>query len=233
MQDSTKILLIDDDVRLLDAVQIYLSRQQWRVSTASNGPDALDRYRDEPADLIVLDIMMPGMDGWELCEHLRLITDVPIMILTARGQEYDRVKGLELGADDYLVKPFSLRVLEARIAGFLRRSQEFATAWQDIHYDDGTLLIDGPRRYVASQGKSVNLTNTEQRLLFLLAEHFDQTLPVAAILSRIWGLEDTSQTDYVGIYINRLRQKIEPHPEQPTYLVNAGGDSYRLVRLQA
>ena len=223
------ILVVDDDANLLDALTIYLGKRAWRVVAASNGQEAQEAFGQQPADLVVLDIMLPDMDGWELCQWLRQITDVPIIMLTARGQDYDRIKGLRLGADDYLVKPFSLRELETRIAALLQRGEQFAAEEIETYYDDGTLLIDGRQRQVSRQGIPVRLTSTERRLLFLLAEQPNQTLPAEHILHAIWGPQYPEQRDYVEICIWRLRQKIEPYPEEPRYLVSEPGNCYRFT----
>lgn len=230
MPDKSQVLVVDDDAHLLDALTIYLSKREWRVVAASNGEDALQVFVQNPADLVVLDIMMPGMDGWELCSRLRQITDVPIIMLTARGQDYDRKKGLRLGADDYVVKPFSLRELATRVATLLQRCQQFHVEQIDTYYEDGVLKIDGPQRRVLLHGQSVQLTNTERRLFFLLAANPDRALSAAHILQAVWGPEYLQQDDYVEMYVWRLRQKIEPDPEQPIYILTEPGAGYRLAR---
>ena len=229
MNDGSVILVVDDDVRLLEALAIYLGKRPWRVVTASNGQGALEAFVQQPADLVVLDIMLPGIDGWDLCQRLRQITDVPIIMLTARGQEYDRMKGLKLGADDYLVKPFSLHQFEARVATLLEYSQQSSPEAAGIYYDDGWLLIDGQQQQVMRQGIPARLTNTERRLLLLLAGRPDQTLPAEGILHAVWGPEYLEQRDYVDVCIWRLRQKIEPNPDQPRYLVSEPVNGYRFA----
>jgi len=124
MNEAAQILVVDDDVQMIEALTIYLGSRGWSVVTASNGQDALDKFVEHPADLVIMDIMMPVMDGWELCQRLRQLTDAPINMLTARGQDYDKVKGFKLGADDYLVKPFSLRELAGRVAALLPASRQ-------------------------------------------------------------------------------------------------------------
>ena len=230
MKDKSLVLVVDDDTHLLDALTIYLSRRGWRVVAADNGQDALQTFLQDPADLVILDIMMHGMDGWELCERLRQITGVPIIMLTARGQEHDRMKGLKLGADDYLIKPFSLRELEAHIVALLEGSQQSSPEAAGLYVDDGWLLIDGQQQQVLRQGTPIRLTSTERRLFFFLAGHADQTLPADRILHAVWGPEYLQQRDYVEVCIWRLRQKIEPNPEQPRYLVSEPGNGYRFAR---
>lgn len=225
----SSILVVDDDIHILDALTIYLGKREWRVVAASNGQEALRTIAQQPVDLVVLDIMLPGMDGWDLCQRLRQITDVPIIMLTARGQEYDRIKGLRLGADDYLVKPISLRGIEARVAALLSSSQQPVPDIAGLRFDDGWLLIDGQQQQVWRQGTPLRLTNTERRLFFLLAVNFGQSLPAEHILGAVWGPEYVEQRDCVEVCIWRLRQKIEPNPEQPRYLVSEPGGSYSLA----
>ena len=229
MKDTSLVLVVDDDTHLLDALTIYLSKRGWRVAAASNGQDALQMFLQNPADLVIMDIMMHGMDGWELCERLRQITDVPIIMLTARGQEYDRLKGLRLGADDYLVKPFSLRELEARVAALLKSSQQSSPEPAELHIDDGWLLIDGQEQQVLRQGTPVRLTSTERRLFFFLAGHANHAMPADRILLEVWGPEYLQQRDYIEVCIWRLRQKIEPNPDQPRYFVSEPGNGYRFA----
>lgn len=226
MNDMRQILVVDDDLRLLEALTIFLSKQDWRIVTASDGHDALQRFLDDPTDLVLLDVMMPGMDGLELCTKLRQITDVPIIMLTARGQEYDREMGLCTGADDYLVKPFSLRDLRTRIEGLLQRSEQLATMYYALSYDDGFLRIDGQKQQVLRQGHPIKLSSTERLLLFLLAENREHTLPVDRILQHVWVAEHAQQRDYLKSYISCLRQKIEPNPDQPVYLRSEQGMGY-------
>lgn len=233
MKENPRILIVEDDAHLLEATALFLSKQAWSVATASNGQEALHKFLQHPVELVVLDVMMPVMDGWELCMRLRQITDVPIIMLTARGQEYDRIKGIEMGADDYLVKPFSLRELTARVAALLRLSQHAPPEESAIFYDDGDLLIDGRQRQVLRQGTPVALTSTERRLLFRLASNFDHTLSGASIVQAVWGPDYPIQDDLISLLIWRLRQKIEPDPAQPVYLIGDQNVGYRLARQPA
>ena len=232
MKEKLEILVVDDDVKFLDALVLYLTRCGYEVSAAVDGRAALQKFFRKAPALIVLDIMMPGMDGWELCSRVREVSDVPVIILTARGQEYDKIKGLKMGADDYLVKPFSLRELEARIEAVLRRARRSPDEGQDIFYSDGTLTVDAGRWQVLRGETPVALTSTERRLLFFLVEHAGRILPTERILEAVWGPEYTDQTEYVKLYVWRLRQKIEPVPEQPIYLFTERGIGYRFVGQQ-
>lgn len=229
MIDRPRVLVIDDDVKLLDAVVLYLQRSGHEVIAAFDGRDGLQKmYRHRP-DLVVLDIMMPGMDGWEVCSRIREVSEVPVIILTARSQEYDKIKGLKLGADDYLVKPFSLRELDARIEAILRRARRTDDDDVDLLYADGELTVDVKRWQVLRHDQPVELTATERRLLFFLVENAGRVLPTARILEGVWGADLVGQTEYVKLYVWRLRQKIEPDPEQPTYIVTERGVGYRFV----
>ena len=186
-------------------------------------------YQLRPS-LVILDIMMPDMDGWEVCARIRELSEVPIIMLTARGQESDKVRGLKIGADDYLIKPFSLRELEARIGAILRRVRMPAPPTGRVLYADTDLVIDSEKMEVICRDKPVSLTATERRLLFLLAENAGRILPTSRILEVVWGTEFSGQSDYVKLYIWRLRQKIERQPDQPKYILTERGLGYRFVK---
>jgi len=229
MNHKPKILVIDDEAKLLEALAIFLGKSGYEVSVATGGREGLQcLFRLHP-DLVVLDIMMPGMDGWELCTRIREVSDVPVIMLTASGQEYDKIKGLKMGADDYLVKPFSLRELEARIEAVLRRTRPEHAATSGIVYRDGVLTVDCGRWLVLRDEKPVALTATERRLLCFLVENAGHIVPTARILQAVWGPEFTNESEYVKVYIWRLRQKIEADPEQPEYLLSERGVGYRFA----
>jgi two-component system KDP operon response regulator KdpE len=230
MGEKLKVLLVDDDARLVEAVQLYLTRAGYEVFIAANGREALQRVYQLRPSLVILDIMMPDMDGWEVCARIRELSEVPIIMLTARGQESDKVRGLKIGADDYLIKPFSLRELEARIGAILRRVRMPAPPIGRVLYADADLVIDSEKMEVTCRDKPVPLTATERRLLFLLAENAGRVLPTARILEVVWGTEFSGQSDYVKLYIWRLRQKIERQPDQPTYILTERGLGYRFVK---
>ena len=230
MSSEPRILVVDDDSRLLEALTIFLGKNGYQVSTAADGVDGLKRFFQLRPDLVVLDIMMPGMDGWELCARMRELSDTPVIMLTAHGQEYDKVKGLKMGADDYLVKPFSLRELEARIEAVLRRGRPtVAPASKSVTYRDGTLTVDSGRWLVLRNEIPLALTATERRLLFFLVENTGHIVPTGRILEAVWGPAFRDDIDYVKLYIWRLRQKIEADPEQPEYLVTERGVGYRFA----
>jgi len=230
MEPQTKLLLIEDDANLVEALKLYLQTAGYDVAAATDGREGLQKLFAERPDLILLDIMMPRLDGWEVCRRIREVSSVPIIMLTARGQEAEKVRGLQMGADDYVAKPFSLRELEARITSVLRRSRLNASSQDHVLYADKELVIDSERWEVSRRGKPVELTATERRLLFLLAENVGRVLPTSRILEGVWGQEYVNEVDYVKLYIWRLRQKIEPDPSEPAYIRTEHGVGYRFVK---
>ncbi len=227
-----KLLIIDDDNKLVEAVELYLSRAGYDIVTAADGLQGMQQMYSQRPDLIILDVMMPTMDGWETCRRIREISDVPVIMLTARGQETDRVMGLKLGADDYVAKPFSLKELEARVGAVLRRTRLSPPDRGRILYADDDLVIDSERLEVSRGGERVQLTATEQRLLFHLAENAGRVLTNEQILRAVWGPEYVDEADYVKLYIWRLRQKIEEDPQDPQYILTERGLGYRFVKGQ-
>jgi DNA-binding response OmpR family regulator len=224
-----RLLIVDDDQRLLEALVLYFDKQGYRVFTASEGDDGLRQLYKVHPDLVILDIMLPRMSGWEVCERVRQMTNVPIIMLTARGQEADRVRGLEMGADDYVAKPFSLRELAARVEAVLRRSQGVQEQGDEVLYGDDYLVVDAGRMEVHCAGQPVNLTATERRVLFLLARNRGRLLTARQILTSVWGPDYAEEVSYVRLYVWRLRQKIEPVPDQPRYILTEHGMGYRFI----
>jgi DNA-binding response OmpR family regulator len=227
-----KLLIIDDDNELVEAIKLYLGRAGYGIVTAADGLQGMQQMYSQRPDLIILDVMMPTMDGWETCRRIREISDVPVIMLTARGQETDRVMGLKLGADDYVAKPFSLKELEARVEAVLRRTRLAPPGEGRILYADDNLVIDSERLEVSKGGEWVQLTATEQRLLFYLAENAGRILANEQILEAVWGKEYVDEADYVKLYIWRLRQKIEEDPRQPQYILTERGIGYRFAKGQ-
>jgi two-component system KDP operon response regulator KdpE len=228
MGEKEKLLIIEDDADLVKALEVYFSRVGYQVIAAANGLEGLQRLYDERPDIVILDIAMPKMDGWEVCRRIRDLSNVPIVILTARVQEDERVKGLRLGADDYVVKPFSLKELEARLETVLRRVPEAKTRPGPVFANE-ELVIDADRLLVRRAGKRVDLTPTELRLLFFLAENAGRVLSHRQILERIWGSEYAEDADYVKLFIYRLRRKLEIDPKKPRYILSERGIGYRFV----
>jgi two-component system alkaline phosphatase synthesis response regulator PhoP len=227
-----KLLIVDDDDKLVEAIKLYLSRVGYDIITAADGLQGMQQMYSQRPDLIILDVMMPTMDGWETCHRIREISDVPIIMLTARGQESDRVMGLKLGADDYVAKPFSLKELEARVEAVLRRTRLPPPDTGRILYADDELTIDSERLEVSKRGERMQLTATEQRLLFYLAENAGRILTNEQILEAVWGAEYVNEVDYVKLYVWRLRQKIEEDPRQPQYILTERGLGYRFAKAQ-
>ena len=181
-------------------------------------------------DLVVLDVMMPQLDGWETCRRIREMSTIPVIMLTARGQETDRVVGLKLGADDYVPKPFSLKELEARIEAILRRTRA-QHSQKDSHvlYVSDDFVIDSEHWEVRASGERVEMTSTELRLLFYLAENAGRVLSHQQILEKVWGPEYIDNVDYTKLFVWRLRQKIEPDPANPRYILTERGIGYRMA----
>lgn len=220
------ILIIDDDAALAKIVQINLEREGFKTVVAFTGVEGLQKAYSNQPDLVILDIMMPGMDGWVTCRRLREISDVPIIMLTARGMEADIVKGLELGADDYIVKPFGTKELLARIHALLRRTDSASTKKPPI-YSDGELTMDFVKRLVTVRGEQVDLTPTEFKLLSNFVQNEGRVLPHSFLLTQVWGPEYADEVNYLKLYVRYLRQKIEKDPSDPQYILTEWGVGYR------
>jgi two-component system KDP operon response regulator KdpE len=228
MEEPTKILVVDDDTFLLRFVRANLESAGYQVLLALEADPALELMEREQPDLAILDIMLPGMDGFELCQRIREFADVPILMLTARVEERDKVKGLRLGADDYVTKPFSAQELLARVEALLRRTRSEETAAPSSFSHEG-LTIDYVRRRVVANGHEVNLTPTEYKLLHQMATNAGKVMLHEELLTNVWGAEYRSEIDYLRAYIRRLRQKIEENPHSPKYLLSRPGIGYMLA----
>jgi DNA-binding response OmpR family regulator len=227
MQRKTAVLGVDDDPRLLRLVRVNLERAGFAVNTAGNGAAALDEFAADPPDAVVLDITMPGLDGFALTQQLREISNVPIIMLTAMSEQSQKVKGLEIGADDYLTKPFDPDELVARIRALLRRSQSTGPLEAQHIVEAGSLKMDFLRRKVERDGEAIKLTPTEYKLLQVLAQQAGKVIPHTDLLSKVWGPEYKDDTDYLWVYIRYLRQKLETDPSNPRYIVSVPGFGYR------
>jgi len=226
VHDLQTILVIDDDRRLTTALELYLSNHGYRIVCAYDGREGLRALHEHAPDLVILDVMMPEMDGWETCQRIREVSNVPIVILTARGSESDRITGLRLGADDYVAKPFSMRELEARVEAVIRRSRYQRPKDAFLLYADQDLAIDGGKWEVRRKGEVVGLTPTELRVLFYLATHANRVVTHEELLEHVWGSEYVSETDYPKLFVWRIRQKIEQDPTHPRYISTVRGIGY-------
>ncbi len=225
----TTILVVDDEQNLVKAVRGYLEREGYTVLAAYDGPSGLDMVRTTRPDLIVLDVMLPEVDGIEVCRRLRQFSDAYVLMLTARAEEVDKVVGLSVGADDYLTKPFSPRELVARVKAMLRRPRMVgAQATEDVPEARrfGDLVIDEARHEVTRGGDVVPLTALELRLLLALASYPGHVLTRSQLLERVWG-DDVYDDHVIDVHIGNLRKKLEPDPTHPTYVRTVRGAGYR------
>jgi DNA-binding response OmpR family regulator len=229
MEDSKLILVVDDEPRMRRFMHMNLDLEGYRVIEAENGLEAVERVRDDLPDMVLLDVMMPELDGFEALRLIRGTSNVPVIMLTVKGEEEDRVRGLELGADDYVTKPFSPRELASRIKAVLRRSEMPTPAEGSIINVDDRLQIDFNRRQVIVDGEEVKLRPTEYRLLYHLVSNAGWTLPHETLLAKVWGHEYRDETHYLRLYITYLRQKIEEDPAHPKYILTERGLGYRFV----
>jgi len=220
------VLVVDDESRMVEFISMNLELEGFRVVRAANGSEALEKASKEHPDLVLLDIMMPEMDGFETLEGLRETTSVPVIFLTAKSEEVDRIKGLDLGADDYIAKPFSPRELVSRIRAVLRRTEPAAMTNSEIVVDS-ELRVNFDQRKVIVRGQEVRLRPTEYRLLYQLVTNAGKLLTHEVLLSRVWGAEYRDEDQYVRLYITYLRQKIEKDPKNPRYILSERGLGYR------
>ncbi|HYL42182.1 MAG TPA: response regulator transcription factor [Ktedonobacteraceae bacterium] len=229
---KTTILAADDDPQLLRLVMRNLQFEGYEVLPASNGQQALEEIEAHVPDLVLLDVMMPKMDGFTVCQHVREFSSVPIIIVTARGQDQDKVRGLDLGADDYLTKPFSVDEMLARVRAVLRRAQ-FTVNEQahSIHktITIGDLTVDSAQHLVAMAGKEVALTPIEYRILAYLAQNVGRVVTQDMLLEHVWGAEYLGESHMLQVNINRLRRKLEVDPTRPRYILTKVGVGYFLA----
>ncbi len=232
MQDSYKdrrILVVDDEERMVRFIRLNLEHDGFQVFEAFNGKQAIDNIRSNLPDLVLLDVMMPDIDGFEVLEMIRESSTVPVIMLTAKGEEEDRVHGLELGADDYITKPFSPRELVSRVRAVLRRTEMSGVSTHGLIEVDERLKLDFGRHEVWVEDKLVKLRPTEYRLLYHLVQNAGWVLTHDQILTKVWGYEYRDEPHYVRLYINYLRQKIEKDPANPLYILTERGVGYRFI----
>ena len=232
-RDAKHILVVDDEPRMIGFIRMNLELEGFQVFEAHNGMEALETIRTQLPDLVLLDVMMPELDGFETLRILREFSNIPVIMLTAKGEEDDRVYGLELGADDYITKPFGPRELSSRIRAVLRRA-DMPTMTPDraILKIDDRLRVDFNKREVIVEGKHIPLRPTEYRLLYHLIENAGWTVPYEQILAKVWGYEYRDEAHYVRLYVNYLREKIEKDPSNPQYIITERGVGYRFIDFQ-
>ncbi len=228
----TRILAVDDERLYQHLLQVNLEKEGFEVVTAGNGLDALDMVSSRHPDLVIMDIMMPKMDGISTCERIRQFSNVPIIILTARGEEQDRVRGLNVGADDYVVKPFSATELVARVRAVLRRTSSSEQITQNRYFTHANLKIDFARAEVWKDNKPVYLSATEYRLLIQFAHHIGQVMTAEELLMAIWGPQYREDKEILWVSIARLRQKLEDNPQSPQHIVTRAGLGYLMPPLE-
>lgn len=223
----TQIVIVEDEPSISEVVSLYLYRAGYEVTTFSDGLAAFDYFAKVLPDLVILDVMLPGMDGFSLIRNIRDRSEVPVILLTSRREESDRIAGLELGADDYVVKPFSPQELVSRVRAVLRRTQTKTEAPPHGIVQTGNLNINPQTREVLANGSEIILTAKEFDLLYHLATHPKQVFTRDQLLESIWGLHDFIDPSTVTVHIRRLREKIELNPTSPVHLVTAWGVGYK------
>jgi two-component system, OmpR family, response regulator ResD len=226
---AQRIFVVDDEPQVLEVLKLYLRREGFRVDTATDGVAALAAIQTHLPDLVVLDLMLPKIDGLEVFRRLRAQCAVPVIMLTAKGDEVDRILGLELGADDYIVKPFSPREVVARVKNVLRRASP-ASPESDKALTYGRLRIDPQSRAVEVSNRKIDLTNKEFDLFYFLAKHPGQVFTRAQLLDQVWGYEFYGDASTVTVHLRRLREKIETNPAEPCYLATVWGIGYKFEK---
>lgn len=231
--DNSTVLVVDDEKTLRDFVFRNLEVRGYEVVTATNGLEALDVFTAQNIDLVILDLMMPQLDGIETTRRIRAQSNIPIIILTALDEESDKIKALNSGADDYLTKPFGVGELLARVKAVLRRSRWSKAPIRQGLLREENITVDLDRHKVTVRGDEIKLTPTEFDLLVFLMDHVGRVLPHQVILKNVWGPEYGSETEYLRVYIGHLRQKIETDPSDPNYLHTERGVGYRFEPLSS
>ncbi len=225
---SAQILVVDDEPRYVRLMEANLVSAGYRVITASDGQEAVDTVDAHKPDLVLLDVMMPGLDGIEACERIRKFSTVPIVMVTARGDERDRVRGLDVGADDYIVKPYSVTELLARVRAVLRRAQFADSSFQQTAFSYKKLRVDFARAEVFLGETEVQLSATEYRLLLQFVQNQGRVMTSEELLENVWGQSYRDDKEVLWVSISRLRQKLEDNPKQPQYIVTRPGLGYTM-----
>jgi len=228
---SVNILVVDDEPRYLRLMEANLVTEAYNVIKATNGQEAVDLVAEKHPDLVLLDVMMPVLDGFGALERIREFSNIPVIIVTARGSENDRVRGLDLGADDYIVKPFSATELLARVRAVLRRAQTTGSAFQQASFTHGNLRIDFARAEVFKDDRIVFLSATEYRLLLQFTHNLGSVLTSEQLLTDVWGAEYRDDKEILWVSISRLRQKLENDAKNPQHIVTRSGLGYTMPPL--
>lgn len=226
------ILAVDDEPRVLKLLKANLESSGYKVLTAEDGEEAIDLVERQLPDLVILDLMLPKMDGYAVCRHIREFSPVPILMLTARSAQVDLIHGFEVGADDYLTKPFSVTELLMRVQAVLRRSRWPEEIVSRQGFKTGPIEIDFAQHRVTVDGEPVKLTPTEYRLLAYLASNANRVILHRELLRAVWGPEYGEETEYLRVYVRYLRQKLEPEPSDPRYLLTQPGAGYMLYQAE-
>jgi DNA-binding response OmpR family regulator len=227
---SKLVLIVEDEPALASSLAYHLTANGLRVVAAADGVEGLQRAMHDHPDLILLDVMLPRLDGLEVCRRVRVSSDVPIIMLSARAEETDRVVGLELGADDYVTKPFAMRELMAKVRGWLRRSSASDRSSEQKRLTIGDIVVDPRGRTVHRGDQEVPLKHREFDLLSFLAQNLDQVFTRAQLVERVWGFDYGGSTRTVDVHVRWLREKIEADPGEPKYLLTVRGVGYKLTR---
>jgi DNA-binding response OmpR family regulator len=223
---GTRILSVEDDERIRTAVKLALEDEGWSVEEADTGEEALNAFQRQPSDVVLIDIMLPGIDGFDVCRAIRRVSDVPIVMVTARADTHDVVAGLEAGADDYLTKPFAPKELSARIRALLRRARTSDTVSAHLRFGDLEIIPD--EGVVRRSGEEIHLTKTEFRLLVELASTPGRVFSRETLLERVWGYGYFGDGRLVDVHVRRLRTKVEADPANPRHVVTVRGLGYKL-----
>ncbi len=228
-KNGSYILIVEDDPKTSDILRLYLEESGFTTRCISHGNTALRVATEHPPDLVVLDLMLPGMDGWSVCRHLREESDVPILILSARQEEEDRLLGLGLGGDDYVVKPFSPREIVLRVQAILRRFQHSKTAKPETSLGQGAIRVNLAKHQVTAHGREVELTPSEYKILLAFLRAPGKTFERGELLDHLYPVGNYVVPKVIDVHIGKLRQKIEPKPSQPCHLLTVRGFGYRFV----
>jgi two-component system OmpR family response regulator len=227
MDKKSKILVVDDETKIVEVVESYLEKEGYTAVSANNGREALEVFRREEPDLVILDLMMPDMDGWEVCKRIRAMSNVPIIMLTAKSQVDDRIEGLSIGADDYVLKPFSPRELVARVRAILRRIEDDGRAADILSFDEGRLKIDTIRHQVVKDGNMLELTKLEFNILKTLASNPGRVYSREMLINAVLGYDYDGYDRTIDTHIKNIRNKIEDDKKEPRYIKTIYGAGYK------